>query len=233
MRVPSVLLLAVAAGAVVPAAALPQSNSAPTPSRSLPTSWEEPMKLDGRGYIRQWLILGPINFGDKYNADDIDKDQIKDESQLMPRPGDKVRVATEEGQAGSYKTVQKELTWKGVKTESFSFDLNQIFHVDDSTGMGAYAVSYLDAPEELTGVKFSLGSNDDCKIFLNGKKVHLFVGGRGLDEDSDVVPDLTLHKGINVVIFKVWNDANNWEGCLRLLTKDDKPLTPVTVRLPK
>jgi nucleoside-diphosphate-sugar epimerase len=26
------------------------------------------------------LVLGPINFGDKYNADDIDKDQINDEA---------------------------------------------------------------------------------------------------------------------------------------------------------
>jgi hypothetical protein len=227
-----VALTVTAAFVGTPGAAYSQPANGTGAAKS-PTSWEDPVKLDARGYIRQWLILGPINFGEKYNPDDIDKDQIKDEAKLMPKAGDKVTVATEEGQPGSSKAVQKELSWKAVKTDDFSFDLNQILRVEDSTGMGAYAVTYLDAPEEMKGIKFSLGSNDDCKIFLNGKKVHLFVGGRALDEDADVVPDLTLQKGINVVIFKVWNDANNWEGCLRLLTKDGKPLTGVTVRLPK
>ena len=85
----------------------------------------------------------------------------------------------------------------------------------------------------MKGIKFSLCSNDDGKVFLNGKKVYLFVGGRSLSEDADVVDNLTLNKGINVVVFKVWNDSNAWQGCLRLLTKDDKPVTNVTVRMPK
>ena len=62
-------------------------------------------------------MLGPINFGDKYNADDIDKDQINDEARLTPKAGDKLKVETQETQAGSQKTVQKELTWKALKTD--------------------------------------------------------------------------------------------------------------------
>jgi len=111
MRILVMFVLAVAAVTfATPGAAQPQPNNAAAQAGAPkpPTNWEEPTKLDGRGYIRQWLILGPINFGDKYNADDIDKDQIKDEAKLMPKPGDKVAVASEDGQSGSTKTVQKE-----------------------------------------------------------------------------------------------------------------------------
>ena len=126
MRYLLALILAIVTVAIVtPGAAYSQPASG-TGAAKPPTSWEEPVKLDARGYIRQWLILGPINFGEKYNPDDIDKDQIKDEAKLMPKAGDKVTVATEEGQPS--KTVQKELTWKAVKTDDFSFDLNQILH---------------------------------------------------------------------------------------------------------
>jgi hypothetical protein len=195
-------------------------------------NWEDPVKLDNRGYIRQWLVLGPVNYGDKYAGEDIDVEQINEEGKLAPKAGDKVMVESYDGPPGAGKFAKKELTWKVAKTDSFELDLNSFFKLDSSDGMGAYAISYLDAADEIKGVQFSLSSNDNCKVYLNGKKVHLYVGGRQLEEDSDVVKDLTLAKGINVVVFKIWNDSNNWSGCLRLLDKDGKPLANVTTRLP-
>jgi hypothetical protein len=190
-------------------------------------------KLDSQGYIRQWLILAPIGFGEKYNAEEIDKDQIPNEGNLMPKAGDKQRVASEEGDPGAYRTVQKDLTWKAVVTEDFFFDINEALGLDSSDAVGGYAVAYLEAPEEMKGITFSLCSNDNGKIFLNGKSIYTYVGGRSLSEDADTVENLTLNKGINVVIFKVWNDSNAWQGCLRLLTKDGKPVTNVKVRQSK
>ena len=224
-----ILLALISAVAIATVAKVNAADAPDMPHKN----WEEPVKLDDHGYIRQWLVLGPINFGDKYNADDIDKDQIKDEAKLTPKAADKLKVDSQETQAGAQKTVQKELTWKALKTDGSELNLNKLFGLDSSENIGAYAVAYLEAPEEMKGIKFSLGSNDDCKVFLNGKKVHLFVGGRALEEDVDVVSDLTLKKGINVVIFKIWNDANDWGGCLRLLDTNGKPVKNVTTRLPK
>lgn len=193
----------------------------------------DPAKLDDKGYIRQWLLLGPIAFGDKYNTEDLDKETIPGEAKLSPKAGDKLKVSTEEGEPGATKTVQKELTWKPVVTEEFFFDFNASLALDNSDSCGGYAVAYLDAPEEIKGVTFSFSSNDNGLIYLNGKKIWSLVVARGLEEDSDVVKDITLNKGSNVVVFKVWNDTNNWQGCLRLLNKDDKPITNVKVKLAK
>ena len=193
----------------------------------------DPSKLDAKGYIRQWLILAPINFGASYNAEDIDKDQIPDEAKLAPKEGDKVKVKSEVMEGGTAKMVDKELTWTKHVTSDYYFDLNEMLKLDGSEATGAYAVAYLDAPEEMKDIKFSLSSNDNGKIILNGKSIFKIVVGRALSEDSDVVDKLTLNKGLNTVIFKVWNDSNNWQGCIRLLDKDDKPITNVTVKLAK
>ena len=185
------------------------------------------------GYIRQWLILGPIAFGDTYDAETIDKEQIPNEANITPKEGDKITVTTQEGNGGESKPVKKELTWKRLVTSEYLFDFNEFFKLDMTDNMGGYAVAYLDAPEEMKDITFSLCSNDNGLIYLNGKNIYKFVGGRGLSEDADTVEKLTLKKGLNTVIFKVWNDANNWQGCLRLITKEGKPVKGVKVTLAK
>jgi hypothetical protein len=240
---PTTTAPATTSAATAPAATKPATSTAPatatapaTTAAALPpvaTKPADPSKLDANGYIRQWLILAPIEFGDKYDAEEIDKDQITDEAKLTPKEGDKQKVKTEELKGAEYKTVEKELKWKKVVTTEYYFDINEMLLLDTSESVGGYAVAYLDVPEEMKGITFSLCSNDNGKIFLNGKSIYKYIGGRSISEDADVVEDLTLTKGVNVVIFKVWNDSNNWQGCIRLLKKDGKPVTGVTVKLAK
>jgi hypothetical protein len=194
----------------------------------------ETFALDENGYIRHWLLLGPINFGDNYNAQEIEKEQVAGEAVFTPKAGDKVKVSTEEGEPGAYKTVQKDLTWIRTDTEENFFDFNAALKLEVSDGMGGYAVAYLDAPEEMKGISLNWCSNDNGTIYLNGKSVGFYVGGRSLTEpeSADMAENLTLHKGINVVVFKVWNDSNNWQGFVRVL-KDGKPATTVKTKLPK
>jgi hypothetical protein len=209
------------------------SNAGPQAASVAVPPGVNPAVLDANGYIRQWLILAPISFGDKYAAEDIEKEQIPNEANLTPKAGDKQTLATEEGEPGAYKTVQKQFTWTPVVTSDYFFDINEMLKLDASDSMGAYAVAYVDSPSEITGVTFSLCSNDNGAMYLNGKSVYTFVGGRALSEDADLVENLTLKKGVNTIIFKVWNDSNNWQGCLRLVTKDLKPIPNLKVRLSK
>ena len=219
--------------ATTPLVTTKPATATPTTTQAATKQAIDATKLDAQGYIRQWLLLAPIGFGEKYDAEQIEKEQIPGEATMTPKEGDKVKVASEEGEPGAFKTVQKELTWKPVVTEEDFIDFNAFLGLDTSDAMGAYAVAYLDVPEEMKGIKFSWSSNDNGLIYLNGKNVGKYVGGRSLSEDSDVADNLTLTKGVNVVVFKVWNDSNNWQGCVRLLTKDDKPVTNVKVRLTK
>ena len=204
--------------------ATPATESAAT----APAKLADATTLDEKGYIHNWLLLGPITFGDQYNADDIAKEQIPKEAAMMPSEGEKLKVKMREPTGDTFKDAEKELVWTRVKTPDYFLDFNDIYKLDASEATGAYAVAYLDAPEKMA-VTLSLCSNDNGKIYLNGKSVYEFVGGRALAEDADTV-DVTLNKGLNVLIFKVWNDANDWQACIRLLDKNQKPIQSVKVR---
>jgi len=188
-------------------------------------------KLDENGYIRNWLVLAPIYFGSAYNAEEIEQDQIPGEANMTPAAGDKQKVRTVIPDVDLDTFTEKTLTWEPVATKDFALDFNEWLGLDGSQGAGGYAVTYLVAPDDMRELKLGIGSNDDGKIFLNGKRVWGLVAARSLEEDSDIVEHVTLKKGVNVLIFKVWNDANNWQGCVRLMDKDGNAVRNVEVRL--
>jgi len=73
----------------------------------------------------------------------------------------------------------------------------------------------------------ALGTNDQGKVWLNGKEVFKFAETRVLEKDANRV-DVTLMKGQNVLVLKVVNEVNNWQACARFL-KDGKPVTGLRV----
>ena len=75
-----------------------------------------------------------------------------------------------------------------------------------------------------------MGSNDEGKVWLNGKEVVKFNSPRALAKDSDKAQGLTLTAGTNVIVFKVINESNNWQGCIRLVDKDTKPLADLKLK---
>ena len=42
---------------------------------------------------------------------------------------------------------------------------------------------------------------------------------------------VTLNKGINVVVFKIINEQNNWQGALRFLDKAGAPVKDLKIKL--
>lgn len=181
-----------------------------------PARAAEDKPIDDEGFIRHWLILAPIPCETENNgAEEIDKVQVREESTLRPKPGDKVKAG------------DAELAWKVYKAGDFFFDVLD-FLGDQTDNSVAYAVVYLDAPEEMKGLEMLVGSNDQCKVYLNGKEVFKFTETRTVDKDQDVVKDVTLNKGVNVIVFKVINENNNWAGALRFKS-GDKPVTNLKV----
>ena len=73
--------------------------------------------------------------------------------------------------------------------------------------------------------------NDQGRVYLNGKAIFKFTEARPLEKDSDKVQNLTLNKGVNTIVFKVINENNNWQGCLRFTDKNGKPVTDCAVKL--
>jgi hypothetical protein len=168
--------------------------------------------LDSEGFVQHWLVLAPIPLAaDQSGADGVDKEQVKDEAKLKPKAGDKITVG------------KKELAWKEHKCKEHFVDFNDLLGgvTEDSVG---YAVTFIVAPEEMKNVKMKTGSDDQAKVYLNGKEVFKMSDARPLDKDQDTT-EVTLNKGVNVLVFKVVNEKMDWSCCVRFTDKDDKPLT--------
>ncbi|MGH9360429.1 MAG: HEAT repeat domain-containing protein, partial [Thermoanaerobaculia bacterium] len=92
-------------------------------------------------------------------------------------------------------------------------------------GVGAYLYAEVAVEEDTDGV-LKIGSDDQVACFLNGERVHEFDGERGLTVDQDSVP-VKLKQGRNRLLLKLVNRSGGWQGCLRVTSKDGKPLGAV------
>ncbi len=180
---------------------------------------DAPLKPDDRGFIRDWLLLAPIQLaGENTGADEIDKQQVPNEAALKPKAGDAVTVGG------------KALKWRAVKAKDYFFDVNELLG-GMNENVTAYAVAYVVAAAEVKGAQLLMGSNDQGKVWLNGKEVLKFAETRTLDPDTDKASGLTLKAGVNVIVFKVINENNNWQGCLRFTDAAGKNLAGLTLKL--
>ncbi len=173
---------------------------------------DEKTGVSEEGFIQRWLVLAPIPLeANQSGADALDKEQLKGEAKLKPKAGAKVKVG------------DKELAWKEHVCKDHLLDFNAFLggQTEDSVG---YAVSFLVAPEDLKGVKMKTGSDDQAKVYLNGKEVFKYAEPRPAEKDQDST-EVTLQKGVNVVVVKVVNEKVDWSFCVRFTDKDDKPLT--------
>jgi hypothetical protein len=93
-------------------------------------------------------------------------------------------------------------------------------------------VCYLECDEERTGVELRIGGDDQHKLYLNGCEVLAYRGpGTILRYDERRALGLTLHRGTNVLVFKVVNEEVDWKGCVRLVGTDGRPFPGVRVSL--
>lgn len=158
---------------------------------------------DTDGFIRNWLVLAPIPLPEDSGASEIDRDLIKGEAAVMPKAGDKVAVGG------------AELVWQPQQASDYFLDFVTAYGTVRGEDAAAYAVAYVMAEEEMK-VTLSVGSNDQCKAWLNGRQVVRFAETRTLEKDTEKA-EVTLTKGQNVLVFKVINEKNSWQGAARFL----------------
>jgi len=158
---------------------------------------------DSEGFIRNWLVLAPIAVQEDSGATEIEKDFLGGEATIKPKPGDKVNVGG------------KILTWTSHQTTDYFIDFLKAFGAERGEDVAGYAVAYIVADNDMK-VRLSVGSNDQCKAWVNGKQIVKFTETRTLDKDTDS-GDVLLTKGQNVLVFKVINEKNNWQGAARFL----------------
>ena len=175
------------------------------------------LQPDADGYIRDWVMLAPIALRDGETcAEALLKEQIPNEAGLRPKAGDTIKVGG------------KELTWRNVTATTNYFDFNEALKSINDHAAG-YMVTYIECEKETPDVILAVASNDQGRIYFNGVDIYAFTEARPLMLDADK-GRVTLKKGVNVMVFKVTNEQNSWQGAMRLLDKAGAPLKNVRIK---
>ena len=181
---------------------------------------------DNDGFICNWLLLDPIEVGEKAATHEedsekgfFDKEFFADQNKALPRLGDKVKVGS------------NEMAWKS--TGDFALNLKKI--AEDAGKPFEKAITlgvcYVWADADMADVKLKIGSDDSSCWWLNGKEVIRVYSGRAMEKDQDTKDGLALKKGCNVLAFRVINGDGEYGACARFTDKNDKPLANLKVAL--
>lgn len=207
----AVILLAIAAAAQTP----PTTLTAPTSPQIAP---------DADGFIPRWLILEPIpvnGLTDSAVQAAVKKEYFPNQFNVIPHDGDKVTVG------------DTQLTWHAVDTKLYNVNLYHFARALDkpTTNVLFWAVTIVDCPQEMSGVRLAIGSNAASVWWVNGREVIGIYGDRQTVIDDGVSKRLTLKKGPNVVRAAVVNGGGATDFCARFLDAEDRPLKQFSVRL--
>jgi hypothetical protein len=177
---------------------------------------------DADGFIQRWLLLEPM--GAKGLTDSavqaaVKKEYFPNQFTVIPHDGDKVTVGG------------AELTWHAVDTKNYNVNLYHFAYAlsKPTSDVLFWAVTVVNCPQEMRGVRLAIGSNAASVWWVNGKEVIGIYGDRQTVIDDGVSKRLTLNKGPNIVRCAVVNGGGATDFCARFLDAEDKPLKGFTV----
>jgi hypothetical protein len=194
-----------------------------------PTSFTRPASAEkdpsADGFIQHWLILEPIRnntpLTDNAINESVKKEYFPRQLDLIPQDGEKVKVQ------------DAELTWHAVETKEYNVNLYHFAaeHRAPSSYVLFWAVTIIDCPDEIRGVRLAIGSNAASVWWVNGQQVIGIYGDRQTVIDDGVSKRLTLKKGQNIIRAAVFNGGGATDFCARFLGADEKPLKNFAVHL--
>ena len=180
------------------------------------------------GFIQRWIVLEPTPANAlTQNAVQtiVHKEYFPDQFTVVPHDGDKVTVAG------------KELTWHAEDTRQYNLDLYQFSRALDkeTSNVLFWAVTIVNAPQEMKDVRLAIGSNAASVWWVNGQEVVGIYGDRQTVIDDGISRRITLKKGPNIIRAAIVNGGGATDFCARLLGPDDKPIKTFTstLSLPK
>ena len=193
----------------------------PAPSLSRPTT--ATTSVDARGFIRRWLVLEPIP-----TSGPLTQSAVQGALQAKP--------------LASFDTVPREdevvdmhggLRWHALDTRAYNVNLYHFAWAlsKPTSNVVFWAVTTIDSPREMDGVRLAIGSNAASNWWLNGERVVELYDDRQTVIDDGVSKRLTLKKGRNVIVAAIVNGGGATDFCARFLDVQDKPITGLSVSL--
>jgi hypothetical protein len=220
-KIPALIILAGLAFLAMSAVA-GCAGHGPEPSLTRTASTKKAPNADG--FVQHWLVLEPIGANgltDSAVQTAVKRKYFPNQFTVIPHDGDKVTVNS------------RELTWHAVDTNEYNVNLYYFVYGlgKQTSNVLFWAVTIVNCPQEMPGVRLSIGSNAASVWWVNGKEVIGIYGDRQTVIDDGVSKRLTLKKGPNVVRCAIVNGGGATDFCARFLDADDKPLKRFTVKV--
>ena len=200
-----------------------------------------PFNVDNKGFIRNWLIIGPFpNPGNReigcsgWRTDFLAK--YGGEEKYIACKG--MVVKTKFGKSDYWKSGKATLKWFIHTSKKHSVDLGKFITyepldivITPANYVTAYGFCYVQSPIKRK-VTIAIGADDDYKVWLNNKYVggKATFGGCVIDKYTHKT---TLKKGMNPLLIKVGTDIGGWKYCVRFLDENKKPVKDIKILLPE
>jgi hypothetical protein len=161
-------------------------------------------------YMKNWLVLGPFPFepapGDgpeAYKWPGLGED-------FLAASGGEANPQIAPGATVTAGAVTN--TWTAYASDTDAISLDKAITTQDE--VIGYAYAEIESPEDRACI-LAFGSNDDGRVWFNGRLVIDNPGPGGLQQDGTQVP-VVLRKGRNALLVKVGERGNLWEFAARL-----------------
>jgi hypothetical protein len=140
---------------------------------------------------------------------------------VVPRDGDTVVVGSDS------------LAWHAVDTLGYNVNLFHFAYAlnKPTSNVLFWAVTIVDAPREMSGVRLAIGSNAASIWWLKGQEVIGLYNDRQTVIDDGVSKRVTLKPGANVIRAAIVNAGGATDFCARFLDTDDNPIKDLVVNL--
>jgi hypothetical protein len=200
----------------------PAAPRPPAPSLTRPASPAKPTGADG--FIQRWLLLEPIRVPGQLTEAAVRSAVEKDFPVTvtpLPQDGDTLKVG------------DSELKWHAVDTTTYNVNLYHFAYAlnKPTTNVLFWAVTSVNAPREMSGVRLAIGSNAASVWWVNGTEATALYNDRQSVIDDGVSKRLTLKQGANVIRAAIVNAGGATDFCARFLNENDQPIKTLTATL--
>jgi len=194
----------------------------PASSLTRPTSPAKPTDTDG--FIQRWLLLEPIRVPGQLTESAVRTAVEKDfpvPAPPLPHDGDKLTVG------------DSDLTWHAVDTVNYNVNLYHFAYAlnKPTTNVLFWAVTVVNSPRQMSGVRLAIGSNAASVWWVNGREATALYNDRQTVIDDGVSKRLTLNQGANVIRAAIVNAGGATDFCARFLDENDRPIKTLTATL--
>ncbi len=206
---------------------------------------------DLEGFIREWLILGPLDWfcvsgGGRSCANpgvaDIERDYLRgsvdgesvNEADIMPSPGTEILL---DDQAAVKPTARDDInpnapdtaTWFLYSSGGPDVDHNVVFGGDPGNDYMVYNCTYIEnVTDDPIDTNIEVASDDSVQVYVNDLSVWTNNIARGLNVlGGDFVPGIRLEPGLNRILVKVFEGGGDTGLVLRFVDDFFTPLTEV------